>query len=37
MAFIMPYAPDVGSTIQRRFHQLDAAIDQLIDQATLAA
>ena len=37
MAFIMPDVPDVDSTLQRRFHQLDAAIEQWIDHATLAA
>ena len=37
MAFIMPDAPDADSSLQRRFHQLDAAIVQWIDRATLAA
>lgn len=37
MAFIMPHAPDVDPSLQRRFHQLDAAIDQWIDHASLAA
>jgi len=37
MAFVMPDAPALDSTLQRRFLQLDAAIKQWIDQAILAA
>ena len=37
MASIMPNAPNLDSTLQRRFHQLDAAIDQVVGQAALAA
>lgn len=37
MAFIMPNAPDLDSTMKRRFHQLDAAIEQWVDRPNLAA
>ena len=37
MAFIMPAAPDLDSTLRHRAQQLDAAIGQWVDQATLAA
>lgn len=37
MAFIMPDTPDGNLAIQRHFHHLDAAIDQWIERATLAA
>ena len=37
MAFIMPNAPDLDSTLQRRFHQLDIAIEQWVDSPLLAA
>ena len=37
MAFIMPNAPDLDSTLQRRVRQLDNAIEQWVDKAILAA
>jgi hypothetical protein len=37
MAFIMPNAPDLDSTLQLRFHQLDIAIEQWVDRPLLAA
>ena len=37
MAYIMPDIPEKNSTLQQRFHFLDAAIEQLIDRARLAA
>ena len=37
MAFIMPDAPDGHVPLQRHFHHLDAAIEQWIERATLAA
>ena len=37
MAFIMPELSQNNSTLQRRFHLLDAAIEQSIDRAILAA
>ena len=37
MAFIMPDIPENNSTLQQRFHLLDAAIEQVIDRARLAA
>ena len=37
MAFIVPNAPGLDSTLQRRFHQLDAAIEEWCERPILAA